>query len=758
MSQIEIDQNSDNFGFNLIEFARIIFRQKKIFLVTCFLLITAGMSYSIFERKTNPVYKGSFSLLVEDPFKKNEKNNDENFIEDIASYKTVNDIPTIIEVLKSKSLLNKALVKNNMKYEQLLNSLLITKGGNIKNVREEANGVLKISFYGRDKSKIISVLNDLSNEYISYSLKQRQDKIKEGLEFLNSQNPDVQKRMSEIQSNIENLRSSKSSINPNNQERRLDELILELDNEKKFLENQLERFLKVKKDIRNEKLFAISFQDNINLENSKSNSDNLLLKLYLPNQGILSELESLNKKLALSRTIFTPDAEVILSLERKVKSLQSLAQESQLNAVESAIYATNIKLDQINRRSNEILNKYKELPSLINKFEVLNQDLELAKENYISFTQTKEKFRLGIAQNNFPWQVINEPSVDSLPITPDLFARFNQFLFLSIIAGVGVSLLKDKIENYYHSPNEIQEKLNINIYGTIPFLDHIKNQEIYKEINNTSADKIAKMSKAELNNLRILNKRFYLHRESYRYLINNLTLFKERNDFKIINITSTIQGEGKTQTSVDLSKALNFMNKKILLIDGDLRRPKVHVRMNLRNKIGLSQIEENDVSSFSNLIQKNNKYKNLDVITSGPNLDDPFKIFNSEKFQIFLKWLYSLDNYDFIIFDSPLALFLADTNFLSNKVDYTLIVISLFKVERELVSAALKNIKLSNGKVLGVITVGTKNLDSFGYKYNYGSYRYGYEYINGLNNYENKTKKEGNKTNIFKKIKNWFIY
>ena len=97
---------------------------------------------------------------------------------------------------------------------------------------------------------------------------------------MNSQNPDVQKRMSEIQSNIENLRSSKSSINPNNQEKRLDELILELDNEKKFLENQLERFLKVKKDITNEKLFASSFQDSINLENSRSNSDNLL-KLYL---------------------------------------------------------------------------------------------------------------------------------------------------------------------------------------------------------------------------------------------------------------------------------------------------------------------------------------------------------------------------------------------------------------------------------------------------------------------------------------------
>ena len=119
---------------------------------------------------------------------------------------------------------------------------------------------------------------------------------------------------------------------------------------------------------------------------------------------------------------------MILSLEKKIKSLQPLAKESQLTAVESAIYATNIKLDQINE-SDEILSKYKELPSLINKFEVLNQDLELAKENYISFTQTKEKFRLGIAQNNFPWQIINQPSVDSIPITPDLVARFIGFPF-----------------------------------------------------------------------------------------------------------------------------------------------------------------------------------------------------------------------------------------------------------------------------------------------------------------------------------------
>ena len=756
MSQEELNENL--YGFNLLEILRILDRQRKLLFSVIILIITSGMTYTFYERVKKPIYKGHFSLLVEDPFKKNEENlRGENFIEDIASYKTKNDIPTIIEVLKSKPLLNKAIRENNISYKNLLRSLVITKGGNIKNIREEAEGILKISYFGKDKSDILSVLNNLSQEYISYSLKQKQDRIKEGLEFLNSQNPDIQKNITEIQLKLKNIKANSSTINPQNQLDLLNEEILRLDNEKKSLEIKLQTLINFKNEIKDTNEYISRSLEKIPFPNEKIKSNFSGLDSYFSDQAIILELDSLKNKLASSRTIFKPESEIIISFENKIKVLEPIAKESQLKAVDYAIKDINLKINQINNIIEKVISQNKKLPDLITEFETLNQDLELARENYISFTKTKEKFRLGIAQNNFPWQIINQPSVDANPIKPDIFKRLYQLLLLSFFAGTASAFLKDRIENFYHSSIEIKEKLNLDIYGTIPYLKNTENN-FYSSKRDISSKEIANMSKEELLRMRQINKDLYLHRESFRYLVNNLELAKERKKFKLINITSTIQGEGKTQTCIDLAKTLNSLNKRVLLIDADMRRPKIHIRFGIKNKKGFSQITKLDESSFSSILQKIDKYKNLDLITSGPEVNDPFKIFSSNKFEEFLGWLKNNESYDYIIFDSPLALFLADTNSLSNKVEYTLLVVSLFKVEKDLVIKALSDIRLSNGNVLGVVSINSKNLQSFGYKYNYGSYRYGYEYLDGAKTYEKKLNddKDNFFSRLLKQINEWF--
>ena len=184
MIEGDIKKSNEDYGYNLLEILRIFSRKKKLYFSTFLLIFSIGFIYSLIERKNNPTFVGSFTLLVEDPFKNKDENpNQDNFIEDIASYKTTNDIPSIIEVLKSRNLLERISKKNNIKYDDLLARLKINKGGNIKNIREEANGILKVAFFGKDKKKISEILDDLSKEYLLYSLQQRQDRIKEGLKF-----------------------------------------------------------------------------------------------------------------------------------------------------------------------------------------------------------------------------------------------------------------------------------------------------------------------------------------------------------------------------------------------------------------------------------------------------------------------------------------------------------------------------------------------------------------------------------------------
>ena len=159
------------------------------------------------------------------------------------------------------------------------------------------------------------------------------------------------------------------------------------------------------------------------------------------------------------------------------------------------------------------------------------------------------------------------------------------------------------------------------------------------------------------------------------------------------------------------------MEKRILLIDGDLRRPRLHRLFKIDNNFGISNLNDLSETNFQKLIIEDNKLYNIDLITAGPTVKDPFKIYNSDNFEKFIIWLKTLDKYEFIIFDSPQSLFLAESNLLCSKSDFTIFIVSLFKVDRDIVNESINNLKLAGGNILGVITISRSDSDSFGYNY-----------------------------------------
>ena len=300
-------------------------------------------------------------------------------------------------------------------------------------------------------------------------------------------------------------------------------------------------------------MFAKSFKDTIITSEGKLNADEFGLSLSTTNQGILTELEALKNRLANLKTIYLPNSEIIKSLESKIEVLTPMAIEAQLLAVENGISATKQKIDELDKKQKSVSEKYKNLLSLIKKFDLLNEELELAKQNYIAFNQTKEKFSLGIAQNNFPWEIINYPTVGETPIKPNIFNRLSLFSFISILFGIFIGLIKDRLENFYHSSNEVKDSLKLKILSDIPFL---KSKTIQK---NSSLDNFLKKGEKQINKKNVLKanqikRNLYFHKEALKFLVSSLILEKEKEDFKILNFTSAIQGEGKTQTVFDLQK------------------------------------------------------------------------------------------------------------------------------------------------------------------------------------------------------------
>ncbi|MCK9471189.1 MAG: CpsD/CapB family tyrosine-protein kinase [Bacilli bacterium] len=188
------------------------------------------------------------------------------------------------------------------------------------------------------------------------------------------------------------------------------------------------------------------------------------------------------------------------------------------------------------------------------------------------------------------------------------------------------------------------------------------------------------------------------HAESYRKIPLNLRYFNVDNEPRVIQISSSMPGEYKTTTSTNLAAVYGEAGHKVVLIDCDLRRPKVHRATNLLNDVGLTNYLVDKIN-YDELIKKS-EY-GFDVITSGETVPYPHVVLNSLKFQELLNTLRK--EYDYIIVDSPPILLVTDSLILSEKVDTTLFVINQKVAKKTDVREALQLLENSKAKVSGVI-------------------------------------------------------
>ena len=166
---------------------------------------------------------GSFTLLINDPLSiqetKSYRPNEEELIKELAKNYTDVDIPTLIEYLKSPSLIGQITKKYNYKISFLRNNIKVKTGGKLSNKEgDEAEGILKVSFQTKNPKQDIKLLEDLSLIYLQTSLKQRQQRLKDGLDFLDSQEPILKEKYNNLQSQLVDFREKYSLIEPEERE------------------------------------------------------------------------------------------------------------------------------------------------------------------------------------------------------------------------------------------------------------------------------------------------------------------------------------------------------------------------------------------------------------------------------------------------------------------------------------------------------------------------------------------------------------
>ncbi|SHE83591.1 CpsD/CapB family tyrosine-protein kinase [Clostridium fallax] len=204
--------------------------------------------------------------------------------------------------------------------------------------------------------------------------------------------------------------------------------------------------------------------------------------------------------------------------------------------------------------------------------------------------------------------------------------------------------------------------------------------------------------------------------EAYRELVTNIKFSSFDKKIKTIFITSSIQGEGKTTTALNLAITLAKGGDRVLLIDCDLKRPNIHKKLNISNLTGLSNLIL-DFEKLDEIINKN-IVDNLDVLTSGEKVTNTLELLNSKKMYSLIEKLK--DQYDYIILDTPPVGVIADAKVVSQYSDGGLFVVSKDNINRNIAIKAKDMLEKVNANILGVVL--TKEIINKDKKSYYGYY------------------------------------
>jgi len=203
--------------------------------------------------------------------------------------------------------------------------------------------------------------------------------------------------------------------------------------------------------------------------------------------------------------------------------------------------------------------------------------------------------------------------------------------------------------------------------------------------------------------------------EAYRKLELNIRMASIDKPYQVIQISSASPEDGKTTTAINLASVYAERGKKVIILDFDLRRPKIHRAFHKINDLGLYDYIVNDKPIEDLIIKDESK---IDLLLTGNMIDSPHVILQSKKVAELIK--YVRENYDYVIVDSPPVLTVTDALLISNLVDGVVYVVSSKKTKKTQAKLGLKQFKENNANMIGAVLSDIdmkKNADYYDYYY-----------------------------------------
>ena len=333
------------------------------------------------------------------------------------------------------------------------------------------------------------------------------------------------------------------------------------------------------------------------------------------------------------------------------------------------------------------------------KYDALKRDVNTTRSLFESLLKRTKEATVTGGLNITNIVVVDPARVPEAPVKPKKAQNILLALITGLTLGIGLAFFLEYLDNTIKIPDEVERYLKIPLLGLVGTFPANSTDPNKKEIISHT-DPRSTIS------------------EAYRTIRTNLLFSSPDNEKRVLLVTSVFPIEGKTVLASNLAITFAKMGKNVLLIDADMRRPKIHTVFDLERSKGLSAFLAGGESTI-----RNTDIPGLKIITSGTLPPNPSELLNSKKMQELIE--RAREQFDIIILDSPPALSVTDPAILSTLADGVVITIKASSTPRPAIKKGIQQLTEVGGKVLGCVL---NDVDFEKESYYHSSYRYYHDY------------------------------
>ena len=313
------------------------------------------------------------------------------------------------------------------------------------------------------------------------------------------------------------------------------------------------------------------------------------------------------------------------------------------------------------------------------EYGVLRREAESNKQMYEALMQRAKETGISGEMKASNIRVVDQAEIPRSPVRPRKTVSLVLGLFGGLVAGVGLAFFVDYLDSRIKNPDEIKHALGLSFLGLVPAL---QDRDLAEGRSPLISDKVPQN-----------------FAEAFRGVRTSVTFSSAEEGPRSVLVTSTQPTEGKTVVAVNLALALAQSGQRVLLIDGDMRKPRVHELMNVKQAPGLSSLLVGKAKANDAVLKAG--VPNLWVLPAGQFPPNPAELLGSTRFRDLLKSVAA--HFDWIVIDSPPVMAVTDAAVIAHRTTGVVFVVGSEQTSRHMARTAVERLVASKATILGAV-------------------------------------------------------